>query len=168
MPTYTQKYLKLSASAALWSNTIGLLALVICIPFMGKLSDIYGRKPLLLACCVAYVVLPYPIFSFLLSGASFTSLVLVQILFAVLISMFSGPGPAAIAEMFPTRTRSTWMTTGYALAVAIFGGFAPFISVWLIDRFNSPLAHTYYLIAAAVVSTAVIATMRETAHEELR
>jgi MHS family proline/betaine transporter-like MFS transporter len=168
MPTYTQKYLKLSASAALWSNTIGLLALVICIPFMGKLSDIYGRKPLLLACCVAYVVLPYPIFSFLLSGASFTSLVLVQILFAVLISMFSGPGPAAIAEMFPTRTRSTWMTTGYALAVALFGGFAPFISVWLIDRFNSPLAHTYYLIAAAVVSTAVIATMRETAHEELR
>jgi MHS family proline/betaine transporter-like MFS transporter len=168
MPTYTQKYLKLSASAALWSNTIGLLALVVCIPLMGKLSDIYGRKPLLLACCVAYIVLPYPIFSFLLSGASLTSLIIVQILFAVLISMFSGPGPAAIAEMFPTRSRSTWMTTGYALAVAIFGGFAPFISVWLIDRFNSPLAHTYYLIAAAIVSTAVIAAMRETAHEELR
>jgi MHS family proline/betaine transporter-like MFS transporter len=50
------------------------------------------------------------------------------------------------------------MTSGYALAVAIFGGFAPFISVWLIDRFNSPLAHTFYLIAAAIVSTIVIAT----------
>ena len=25
------------------------------------------------------------------------------------------------------------MTTGYALAVAIFGGFAPFISIWLIQ-----------------------------------
>ena len=61
-----------------------------------------------------------------------------QILFAILIAMFSGPGPAAIAEIFPTRTRSTWMTSGYALAVAIFGGFAPFISVWLIDRFKSP------------------------------
>ena len=167
MPTYTQKYLKISASAALWANTIGLLALVIFIPIMGALSDKLGRKPLLLACCIAFIVVPYPIFSFLLGGASYTQLILVQILFAILISTFSGAGPAAIAEIFPTRTRSTWMTTGYALAVAIFGGFAPFISVYLIDKFASPLAHTFYLIAAAIVSTIVIVTLRETAHEEL-
>ena len=167
MPTYTQKYLKISASAALWANTIGLLALMIFIPIMGAWSDRIGRKPLLLACCVAFIVVPYPIFSFLLSGVSFTQLVLVQIVFAILISTFSGAGPAAISEIFPTRTRSTWMTSGYALAVAIFGGFAPFISVWLINHFDSPLAHVFYLIAAAIVSTVVIATLRETAHEEL-
>lgn len=167
MPTYTQKYVKLTAADALWANTIGLVVLMICIPIMGALSDKWGRKPLLLTCCLAYIVLPYPIFNFLVSGASFTQLVMVQILFAILISMFSGAGPAAIAEMFPTRARSTWMTSGYALAVAIFGGFAPFISVYLIDRFGSPLAHTFYLIAAAVVSTIVIAMMRETAHEPL-
>jgi MHS family proline/betaine transporter-like MFS transporter len=168
MPTYTQKYLNLSASAALWSNTIGLFVLLAAIPVMGRLSDRIGRKPLLLGCCVAYIVLPYPIFSFLVGGASYAALVAVQILFAVLISMFSGPGPAAIAEIFPTRSRSLWMTAGYALSVSIFGGFAPFISVWLIDRFASPLAHTFYLIAAAIVSTAVIWGLRETAHEELR
>ena len=168
MPTYTQKYLNLSASAALWSNTIGLFVLLAGIPVMGRLSDRVGRKPLLLACCVAYIVLPYPIFSFLVGGAPYVALIAVQILFAVLISMFSGPGPAAIAEIFPTRSRSLWMTSGYALSVSIFGGFAPFIAVWLIDRFSSPLAHTFYLIAAAIVSTAVIWTMRETAHEELR
>ena len=127
-----------------------------------------GRKPLLLACCVAYIIIPYPIFSFLLSSASFAWLIAVQILFAVLIAMFSGPGPAAISEIFPTRARSLWMTTGYALAVAIFGGFAPSISIWLIDTFNSPLAHTFYLMAAAAVSTVVIAGLRETAHEELQ
>jgi MHS family proline/betaine transporter-like MFS transporter len=167
MPTYTQKYLKLSASAALWANTIGLLVLMVAIPLMGILSDRIGRKPLLLACCIAFIVLPYPIFSFLISGASLTQLIIVQILFAILISCFSGAGPAAISEMFPTRLRSTWMTSGYALAVAIFGGFAPFIAIWLIDRFGSPLAHTFYLIAAAIVSTIVIAMMRETAHEPL-
>lgn len=167
MPSYTQKYLSLSTSAALWSNTIGLLVLMLSIPLMGYVSDRIGRKPLLLACCAAFVVAPYPIFSYLVSGASFTSLILVQILFALLISMFSGAGPAAIAEIFPTKSRSTWMTTGYALAVAVFGGFAPFISVWLIDRFQSPLAHTYYLIAAAVISGIVIAGLPETAHREL-
>ena len=156
MPTWTRTYLKITPAAALWANTIGLLALMIFIPLMGKLSDRYGRKPLLLACCIAYIMLPYPIFTYLLGGVSYTELILVQILFAILISMFSGPGPAAIAEMFPTRTRSTWMTSGYALAVAIFGGFAPFISVWLISTFNSPIAHSYYLIGAAIVSTIVI------------
>ena len=167
MPTYTQKYLKISASMALWANTIGLLVLMLFIPIMGALSDKIGRKPLLLACCIAFVVVPYPLFSFLIGGASYTELILVQIVFAILISTFSGAGPAAIAEIFPTRTRSTWMTTGYALAVAIFGGFAPLISVYLIDKFASPLAHVFYLIAAAIVSTIVIATLRETAHEPL-
>jgi MFS transporter, MHS family, proline/betaine transporter len=168
MPTYTQKYLNLSASAALWSNTIGLFVLLAFIPLMGHLSDRFGRKPLLLACCIAYIVLPYPAFSYLLAGASFIELVLVQVLFAVLISMFSGAGPAAIAEIFPTKSRSTWMTSGYALAVAIFGGFAPLLSVWLIDRFQSPLAHTFYLIAAALISTIVITRLPETAHDDLR
>jgi MHS family proline/betaine transporter-like MFS transporter len=168
MPTYTQKYLNLSPSAALWANTIGLLVLLACIPVMGRLSDRLGRKPLLLACCLAFVLLPYPVFTYLLSGIGYGELIAVQVLFAVLISMFSGPGPAAIAEIFPTRTRSTWMTSGYALAVAIFGGFAPFISVWLIDHFQSPTAHVWYLVAAAVASLLVILSMRETAHEDLR
>jgi MFS transporter, MHS family, proline/betaine transporter len=167
MPTYTQKYLKLTPSAALWSNTIGLFVLMACIPVMGRLSDRIGRKPLLLFCCVAFIVLPYPIFSMLIGGVSYTTLVLVQILFAILISMFSGAGPAAIAEIFPTKSRSTWMTSGYALAVAIFGGFAPFIAVWLIANFDSPLAHVFYLIGAAIVSAVVIWGLRETAHEEL-
>ena len=167
MPTWSRQYLKISPAAALWANTIGLFVLMVFIPVMGKLSDKWGRKPLLLACCLAYIVLPYPIFKYLVGGASYMELIAVQILFAILISMFSGPGPAAIAEIFPTRTRSTWMTSGYALAVAIFGGFAPFISVWLISTFNSPIAHSFYLIAAAIVSTIVIATLRETAHEPL-
>jgi MHS family proline/betaine transporter-like MFS transporter len=167
MPTYTQKYLKISLADALWANTIGLVVLMLCIPFMGRLSDRIGRKPLLLACCAAFVILPYPIFSLIIGGVSYTTLILIQVLFALMISMFSGAGPAAIAEIFPTRSRSTWMTSGYALAVAIFGGFAPFIAVWLIDRFQSPLAHTFYLIAAAIVSGVVIAGLRETAHEEL-
>lgn len=169
MPTWAQRYMNLSASQALWANTIGLFVLMAAIPVMGQLSDRFGRKPLLLACCISFVVVPFPAFKFLLgSGGSLAALIAVQVLFALMISAFSGPGPAAIAEMFPTRNRSTWMTTGYALAVAIFGGFAAFISVWLIAAFGTPIAHTYYLVAAAIVSTIVIWTLRETAFDDLQ
>jgi MHS family proline/betaine transporter-like MFS transporter len=60
------------------------------------------------------------------------------------------------------------MTSGYALAVAIFGGFAPFIAVWLITTFESPVAHSYYLMASAVISTVVIWGLKETAFTDLK
>ncbi len=167
MPTFTQKYAGLSRAAALWSNTAGLLLLMVAIPVMGLWSDRIGRKPLLLACCIAFIVLPYPLFSLMLSGASLATIVVIQLLIGLAIAPFSGAGPAAIAEIFPTGTRSTYMSTGYALAVAIFGGFAPFIATWLISKTGSPISPTYYVIAAAIVSTIVIVGLRETAREPL-
>jgi MHS family proline/betaine transporter-like MFS transporter len=86
----------------------------------------------------------------------------------VAIGLFSGPGPAAIAEIFPTRVRSTWMSGAYSVAVAIFGGFAPFIATWLIARTGSPLAPTAYLIAAGLASLVVILRLEETAGKPLR
>lgn len=167
MPTFTQRYAGLGRAAALWSNTAGLLLLMIAIPFFGHLSDKYGRKPFLLACCIAFIILPYPLFSIMLGGASLTTILLIQLLIGLTIALFSGAGPAAISEIFPTRTRSTYMSTGYALAVAIFGGFAPFIATWLIDWTKSPISPVYYVIAAAIVSAVVIAGLRETAHRPL-
>lgn len=168
MPTFIKTYAKVSSAAALWSNTIGLLVLVVAIPIMGRLSDRIGRKPLLLACCICFIVLPYPVFALYLSAPPLGVIIAVQIVFGLIIAMFSGAGPAAISEIFPTRIRSTWMTTGYALSVAIFGGFAPYIATWLIARTGSPISPVYYVIAAAVVSTIVIARLKETAHEPLR
>jgi MFS transporter, MHS family, proline/betaine transporter len=168
MPTFIKTYAKVSSAAALWSNTIGLLVLVVAIPIMGRLSDRIGRKPLLLACCVCFIVLPYPVFVLYLSAPPLGVIIAVQVVFGLIIAMFSGAGPAAISEIFPTRIRSTWMTTGYALSVAIFGGFAPYIATWLIATTGSPISPVYYVIAAAVVSTIVIARLKETAHEPLR
>lgn len=168
MPTFTQKYVGLTRTEALWSNTIGLVILVVTIPIMGLWSDRIGRKPLLLGCCVAFALLTYPLFAYMLSGVSLISVIGIQLIFGLMIAMFSGPGPAAIAEIFPTNSRSTWMSTGYSLATSVFGGFAPFIATWLISTTGSPISPTYYLILAAIASAIVIATLRETAHEELR
>jgi MHS family proline/betaine transporter-like MFS transporter len=168
LPTFTQKYAGLSVSAALWANTAGLVALLVAIPFMGALSDRIGRKPMLVFCCVAFVALAYPGFLLMLSGLPGWGVALVQIGFNLVISTFSGPGPAALVELFPTRSRTTLMSTGYALSVAIFGGFAPFIATWLIRQTGTPIAPTYYLIAAGVVSAATIMTFKETAFERLR
>ena len=168
MPTYTRTQLHLTPAQSLWASTASLLALVVLVPMMGALSDRIGRKKLLLSSCALCFVLPVPAFYVLTGGYGFVSVVLIQIIFSFAISLFSGPGPAAIAEIFPTRGRSTWMSSSYALAVAIFGGFAPFISQWLIDATGSKMAPTAYVMAAAAISFITIAGLRETAHRPLR
>jgi MHS family proline/betaine transporter-like MFS transporter len=60
------------------------------------------------------------------------------------------------------------MSASYALAVAIFGGFAPFIATWLIQATGSPVSPTFlYLLPAAVVSLLVIWKMKETSATQL-
>ena len=167
MPTFTRLHAGFSSAQALWSNTIGVIVLMVLIPLFGAVSDRVGRKPLLLLSCAAFVVLPVPLFSVLLGKPAFGTLVLIQAVFAACISLFSGAGPAAIAEMFQTMGRSTWMTPAYALAVAIFGGFAPFIATWLIGATGSPISPSWYVIVAAAISFVVIWRMPETAHREL-
>lgn len=167
MPTFTRTQLMLSAAQSLWATVVSLVALVILVPIMGAWSDHIGRRPLLLASCILCFVLPIPAFWLLTQSLGFGVVVMVQIAFAFAISLFSGPGPAAIAEIFPTRGRSTWMSSSYALAVAIFGGFAPFVSQWLIQATGSKMAPTAYVMASAIVSFLVISRLKETAHRPL-
>lgn len=168
MPTFTRLHAGMTAAQALWSNTVCVLVLMVLIPIFGRLSDRAGRKPLLLASCAFFVVLTLPLFSVILGQPGFAILVLIQALFGAAIALFSGAGPAAIAEMFHTIGRSSWMTPSYALAVAIFGGFAPFIATWLIHVTGSPMAPAYYVMAGSAVSFLVIWQMPETAHADLR
>jgi MHS family proline/betaine transporter-like MFS transporter len=62
--------------------------------------------------------------------------------------------------------RYTALSIGYNIAVAVFGGFAPFIATWLISVTGSNLAPSYYLIAAAMMFLVVL-RIRETAFEPL-
>jgi MFS transporter, MHS family, proline/betaine transporter len=168
MPTFTSQHAGVTQAQALTANTIGLIALMVLIPVFGGLSDRIGRRPLLLTSCAFFAVATLPLFWIIAGKPSFTVLILIQILFDAAIALYSGAGPAAIAEMFHTIGRSTWMTSSYALAVAIFGGFAPFIAAWLIGLTGTPLAPAFYVIAAAMVSFTVNWTSQETAHERLR
>ena len=168
MPTFTRTQLHLSPSDALWANTIGTLAFTLCVPLAGALSDRVGRKPLLLVSSAAFFILPLPLFSLLVHQHAFGVVVAAQLLFGIALSLYSGPGPAAIAELFATRGRSTWLSLSFSIAVALFGGFTPFISQWLIQLTGSPLAPGFYIMAVVAISFCVILLMRETAHRPLR
>jgi len=163
VPTFTQKYAGLSPTQSLWSNTIGMVAMVATTPVWGALSDRIGRRPVLLASTISIGLLAWPLLALMIGTNSFAVVMPIQVLLGVLMALFSGTAPSAISEIFPTHLRTTWMAIGYTLATAVFGGFTPFVATWLIRLTGSPLASTYlWLLPAAIVSSLVIFSMKET------
>jgi MHS family proline/betaine transporter-like MFS transporter len=75
-------------------------------------------------------------------------------------SFFSGALPSLMAKVFPTSTRVSGMSLSYNIAVAVFGGFAPFFAQSLIDVTGSKLAPSYYVIATALISLAALIALR--------
>ena len=164
MPVFTAHYSKLGASAALWSNALSLLVLALTIPFFGALADRVGRKPLLLAGAIGFALLSYPLFLVIVNSSAVLPVVLAQIVFALMTAIYSGGAPAAVTEIFPSASRLLWMSTGYSLTVALFGGFGPYISTWLVKTTGSPLSPVLYIAGCALLSLAVITRTKETRH----
>lgn len=166
LPTYLETEVGLSQTLSLAATMIELAFMALLVPFMGLLSDHIGRKRMLMASCVLFVVLPWPLF--VAMGGSYTVVTVVVLVFAFCLAIFSGPGPAAISELFTTEVRYSALSIPYNVATALFGGFAPFIATLLINVTGQRLAPTYYVMAAALVSLLTVATFRETSTEELR
>jgi len=159
MPTYAVRQLGVPQSASFLANSVGLVLIVILAPVFGAWSDKVGRRPIMLAAACGILLSCWPLLFWLTHQPSVVNLVLAQIVFAVLIAGFSGPAPAAMAELYPPAMRSTGLSIAYNLAVTIFGGFAPFITTWLIVQTGSSLAPAWYVMLAAAISlTTLIAS----------
>ncbi|OBK78638.1 MFS transporter [Mycobacterium sp. 1164985.4] len=167
LPTYFTETLDSSKVDAFVSIAVASMVAMILIPPLGALSDRIGRKPLLYAGGIGFAVFAYPLFLLLNSG-SLTAAVAAHAALAALESVFVSASLAAGAELFATRVRSSGYSIGYNVSVAVFGGTAPYVATWLVDRTGNQIAPAYYVIAAAAVSVATLLTMRETARQPLR
>lgn len=165
MPVFTAHYSHLGPAAALWSNALSLFVLAVTIPVFGLLADRIGRKPLLLIGAGGFALLSYPLFLLIVNSEGALPVVLAQIAFALMTAIYSGGAPAAVTEIFPSASRLLWMSTGYSLTVALFGGFGPYISTWLVKTTGSPLSPVIYIVGCACLSLAVILPLKETRHD---
>ncbi len=96
-------------------------------------------------------VLAVPLFALAASGSSSSALA-AQLVFAPLMAGVSGPLPATMMELFPTRTRYTGVALGYNISLAAFGGTAPLMATLLVSATGSMVAPAFYLMFFAAVS----------------
>lgn len=151
---------------ALDITTATILTFLVVVPIAARASDRFGRKRLLVAGMASCLVLAYPLASLMQSGSTL-AVAMGQMGFAALLGVYMASIPAAMCEMFPHAVRVSAVSVGYSLAYAVFGGTAPFISVWLVGVTGNKLMFVWYLIAVTAVSLCFALTLREQSAEAM-
>jgi MFS transporter, MHS family, proline/betaine transporter len=161
IPTFARTQLQLPLDQAFLAQSIGLACEVVLIPVFGLLSDLVGRKPVMIAALVLDLLVTYPLFAWVSANPSFSTLLTMQVILCSLFGVFNGPISTALAEQFPTHVRSTALAISYNIAVMLFGGFAQFFVTWLIRATGTPIAPAYYLMFGAAVGLLAALFLRE-------
>jgi MHS family citrate/tricarballylate:H+ symporter-like MFS transporter len=149
-PTFGKTVLNLTTADALLVTLLVGVSNFFWLPIGGALSDRFGRKPLLVAMTVLTIVSAYPALFFLSQAPSFSHMLEVLLWFSFLYGLYNGAMIPALTEIMPVEVRVAGFSLAYSLATAIFGGFTPAISTWLIHMTGDKAAPAYWMTFAAV------------------
>jgi metabolite-proton symporter len=131
-PTFGNSVLHLASMDSLIVTLCVGASNLFWLPLMGALSDRIGRRPLLLAFTTLMLVTAYPVMLWLVREPSFTRLLAVELWLSFIFGSYNGAMVVFLTEIMPIDVRTSGFSLAYSLATAIFGGFTPAISTYLI------------------------------------
>jgi MHS family proline/betaine transporter-like MFS transporter len=152
MPTFATRQLGVPASDAFAASLLGGVLQLLIVPVIGALSDRYGRTRFTFISAMGILVCAYPLFAHLIENPVLQTLILVQTIISLLVAVYLGALGGLICDLFPPQTRTSGVSIGNAIAVTIFGGFAPIINSSLIAVTGNNAAPSFYLALGAALS----------------
>ncbi|HXJ01193.1 MAG TPA: MFS transporter [Micropepsaceae bacterium] len=160
-PTFGSQVLHLDPVGNMLVTLCVGLSNFIWLPIGGALSDRIGRRPLLFVVPMAALVTAYPAMLWLVADPSFGKLLAVELWFSVIFGLYNGAMIPMLAEIVPAEVRAAAFALAYSLATAIFGGFTPAVSTYLVEATGNRAAPALWLsLAAAISLTAAILSRR--------
>jgi len=163
--TYMQKFLVNSAGLSKDTSTVISAATLFCYmclqPVVGALSDVVGRRPLLLSFGILGTLFTVPILTALQATKGPWTAFLLIMAALVIVSGYTAINAVVKAELFPTRVRAIGVGFPYAVTVALFGGTAEYVALYL-KEIGHASAFYWYVTGCIFVSLMVYALMRDT------
>ncbi|HEF8772397.1 TPA: MFS transporter [Providencia stuartii] len=165
MPTYLQSSLHTDFNTALLIAVISNVGFAVTILPAGMLSDKIGRRNIMVLATILLLVFSLPLLKILQSESS-TLLIKAVVVFIAggIVGLLAGPGPAMLAEMFPTKVRYTGLGLAYSLSNAVFSGCAGLIITGLIKQTGNLDIPAWYVMATALISLLALLTLNKNDH----
>jgi MFS family permease len=169
--TFSITYLKVQVGAnttsILWYLLVAHAVHFAVIPYVGRLSDRFGRRPVYLV--GAALGTTWGFFAFpMMDTANYAVITAAVTLGLMIHAIMYSPQPAIMAEMFPTRMRYSGVSLGYQVTSIVAGSLAPIIAVKLLDDYGSSVPVALYLAGACAVSFVAALIYRETKGIDLK
>jgi MFS transporter, MHS family, alpha-ketoglutarate permease len=163
--TYMQKFLVHSVGLSKEQSTLlsfcSLGIFMFLQPLFGALSDRIGRKPLLLSFGVLGTVCTVPLFTALSHTQNIWVIFLLLLAALIIVSGYTSINAVVKAELFPAEIRALGVGLPYAITVAIFGGSAEYVALWLKREGYESLFY-WYITVCIFISLIVYLTMKDT------
>ena len=156
----------------LTSSAIVGIALLIASPTLilfGWLSDLIGRKPVILGGMLLAAVTYYPLYLWLgqvtqPDNVDYTVAILIIFILVSYVGMVYGPIGAFLAEYFPSRIRYTSVSVPYHIGNGWGGGLVPIITAAGFQSGSLGVALIYPIVVPAVCFVLALFLMPETRH----
>ena len=167
MPTYVTQTLPmmqqtggLSPTASQVLQLVVMLLALLSIPFIGRLSDRFGRKPFVLIGSIGLVVLALPMI-LLIRSQSETAVFLGLLIMGLLLICFSATMPSTLPALFPTNVRASGLSISFNVSVSLFAGTTSVVVGSLVAYTGDLNWPAYYLMIAGVIGVVSILVIRE-------
>lgn len=148
--TYMQKFLvntvQLTKTESTFISFITLLIFAMLQPAFGALSDRIGRRPLLIGFGVLGSLFTVPILTILSDTSSQLQAFLLLMAALIIVSGYTSINAVVKAELFPARVRALGVGLPYAFTVALFGGSAEYVALWLKNKGHESYFYWYITI----------------------
>jgi MHS family alpha-ketoglutarate permease-like MFS transporter len=163
--TYMQKFLVNTMHMSKEQSTLmsfSTLFIFACLqPVFGALSDKVGRRPLLIGFGVAGTIATVPLLTVLSHTTSQLQAFFLLLFALIIVSGYTSINAIVKAELFPAQIRALGVGLPYALTVAIFGGTAEYIALWLKDMQHENYYY-WYITSCIFISLLVYVFMKDT------
>lgn len=151
MPFYLIHFLGYSAYEARLSNVLVLIALIPLYLLAGKLSQRFGYQKLIKTGLIGTLLFILPLWLGL-KHASFSQLLVLQLLMACLLSSVGGICMEALARTFPANLRSRSMSVAYTFPAVFLGSTTPLVCTWMIEKTQFVTFPAGYLMLLALLA----------------